>query len=199
MSLVEVLVSGSLALLLGVMLWWVLGPLLRTAARTTTQVELAQSGLAGLGRMAADVQMTTYGGLSAGARGTTLGVVPLRSVASDGSLVWDTRLIIYSVQGGRLLRREYQPAAEAGARGLRLAGQAPVRPDPTLLDQLAQADGSEQVLAQNVDSLQVQGVDASMQVAGPVTLRLHLSKATPARNEPSECEFTRVVTCKQPL
>lgn len=122
-TLLEVLVAAGVGLLvLGLLVTLLLGGV-RIYLHGSTRSELQVGATLALGRLIADLERSTWTGVSLCHDG--LGLVPVKGVSADGRLLWREALILYHHQAapGLLWRRECPPVPG----GLSLALE-PTRP-----------------------------------------------------------------------
>jgi type II secretory pathway pseudopilin PulG len=191
-TLLEVLVAGTLGLLLLGLLTSLLVPGLRSTTRGTVQAELAQQGMVVTSCLAADLQSTAVSGVAtdAAAGYARLSAHPVVGLLGSGNLEWARRLVVYSWGGPNttLLRQEW---SAPGPPALAVTSSAPFRPTRGQLASLASSGRPGRTLATGVERFQ-------LTLAGSAA-RLTLALVRPAGGpgQPAQrLELTRTVSLR---
>jgi len=198
-----VLVAGALGIMLMTLLFNFLVPTMRASVRGATRVELQQMAVIALNKMAADVQNTAPAGLSLNTTApVSVGIVRILTVMGDGRQVWEQKMIVYSLQGDVLIRKEYPPSPPSVV--LNLTGNAPLRVAGSVLAQIAnERNGTETSVAMGVYRFDVSTAGAAGTVMDPVTITIGLKERNRQIGEqgrPTETfNLTRTVSMKQRL
>jgi len=195
-TMLEVMVAATLGLILMGLVFSFLMPTMKASVRGATRVELQQMAVMSLHRMAGDIQNTAAAGLSLSSNPPAVGVVRIKGVTSDGRQQWEDKMIVYTLVGGRIIRKEWPPGPSAGSPAL--TGSTPARVPPVLLGQIASTvNDTERVMASNVKSFSATTAAPPGQVSDPVTLKIEMEKKEAHRQEPERFSLTRVVSMKQ--
>lgn len=200
-TLAEVLVAGALGLMLMVLLFQFLVPTMRASVRGATRVELQQMAVIALNKISADLQNTAPAGLSLSTTPpVSMGIVRISTVMGDGRQVWEQKMIVYGLQGDRLIRKEFPP----GAASVTFSANAPVRVSAsTLAGIAAEVSGKEQTIASGVMLFNVATAGTDGNVSDPVTITLGLkerNREVGEQGQPAETfTLTRTVSMKQRL
>jgi hypothetical protein len=205
MTILEVLFTCTVsAIMLGLFASFLI-PAMRAAGRGTVRSSLQQEMLASLARLTSDLDRTTLAGISQTPpptggglpTSTCLGIQRVEDLTSDGTSIWETRLVVYvwSPEQASLERLECDPATA----GLTLQNSQPVPLSEVSLRKLALAPTGRTRLAAEVRDFAVTlpPLPPSGQLAA-LTLRMKISRRTYTEKDIEWLELSRVVCLRNP-
>jgi type II secretory pathway pseudopilin PulG len=186
-TLFEVIVFIALTLVLLGLAAGFLVPALRLSSRASLKIEMQQQAVAALSRLSREAQLTSVGGLTLRTTSppVALAINPLKEVQADGTMIWDTRFIVYFCEGGRLVRRQWPPGPpeqtpdeSMEGRAKRLSGERLLQVVEPLLSSTSPTPAAldYNVVATGVTEFSIEAGGDDAEVRQPIQFRLTLQR-----------------------
>ncbi|MGE0487655.1 MAG: hypothetical protein AB7S38_00420 [Vulcanimicrobiota bacterium] len=194
-SLPEVLVAGTITLLLLGLITQFLIPAMRYSAEGNMKVDLQQRAILAINRLVSDLQRTNATGVTLALTSpVTVGIVRIEKIGSDGFPSWDDEMQVYWYDDVRkeLHWETYPPTPPSVPVTFTSARPAIITPSD--LQSIAiQTGGSEHTLARDVTSFSVEDADPDPGIKGLLRIDLTLEKEIPHTARKATVEMTRFV------
>lgn len=184
-TLPEIIIGSVLMLLLLGLMFSFLVPAMRASVRVSQRTEIQQEAVCALNRLTGDLRLSSAGGISYFATGTTpgggpvyLGIMRIADVDAQGHQIWEQALYVYcwEKQGAPLIRKIWTPAISFPAMPI-LMTNTPTRVSETILIAIATHPGiTRQELAHNVSEFKITGAVSGGTVSSPLELFISLAR-----------------------
>ncbi len=199
-TLVEVMVAGSVALLLLGLLVRFLVPAMRYTAEGNIRVDMQQQALIALNQMTAELQRSAPSGISFRATApVALGIVAIDDIDGAGRPVWDNQALVYHFDSTSqtLVKETYPPANPDLGKTFLISRPTDFTPNE-LANLAGTANGSEKTLARGVIGFLVGDSDPTPGLQPPIVLELQLEKEVPHTAKRASVTMTRRVFLRNP-
>lgn len=201
-TLVEVMIAGSVALLLLGLLARFLVPAMRYSTEGSIKVELQQQAVIAINQMVSALQDSAAQGVSfTDTAPIALGVVPIEDIDSNGQPVWSDELTVFYHDDteDRLFKKTYPPTPPALPIAF-ASDRPPLVTRPQLSQIAGQPNASERSLARDVLEFEVSHQNGKgSTIFQPIILRLLLEKEVPHTERRARVELTRRVFLRNTL